>query len=546
MITTASSAATLKTALSSAKAGDTILLQPGVYSVINLSKVNFTGEVTIASADSGRPAVLTGLEISNSSNLTFDGLEWDTSRGVQAKPFVVSGSKNIRFKDLDVHGSLNSNPQDDRTGLLIRGSDKVTVEGSTFHELQSGVAHLDCTNLSILDNTFDGIQMDGVRGGGSSWVTIAGNSFTNFRPESGDHPDAIQFWTTNTTTSAHDITITDNVFLRGSGARAQGIFLGNEVNLPYDNVTISGNLMAGTMYNGIYVYKATDVTVTNNVVTGFTDQQSYIQVSYADRVLVDGNSSNAFRLSTGVTNIAFTKNVSIAQVADGGAGVYAAWMAGNEDAPVASQTITGTAAAEALVGGAGADTITSGGGADTLTGGAGDDTYVVGAGVKIVEVAGGGVDTVSTGDSFTLPDHVENLILTGRLARHPYGNALDNKISGNSGANRIRGFNGDDTLSGGGGADTLYGGAGSDRLTGGTGADTFVVARGDGAGTIVDFGVGGERDVLDVSDLLAAGSKATVVDLGADTRITFTSGESITLLGVDPSLLTATAVGWVI
>jgi Ca2+-binding RTX toxin-like protein len=102
-------------------------------------------------------------------------------------------------------------------------------------------------------------------------------------------------------------------------------------------------------------------------------------------------------------------------------------------------------------------------GADTLAGALGNDTYEVNHGGDIViEYAGQGADTVITSiDNYTLPDHVENLQLTG-AARNATGNALDNLIRGTAGTNVLRGGDGNDILDGAGGADTLYGDAGFD------------------------------------------------------------------------------------
>jgi Tol biopolymer transport system component len=62
-------------------------------------------------------------------------------------------------------------------------------------------------------------------------------------------------------------------------------------------------------------------------------------------------------------------------------------------------------------------------------------------------------DVVQSSVSFTLPDRVENLILTGGDNINGTGNALDNTLIGNDGNNM---------LDGGGGADTMGGGMGSD------------------------------------------------------------------------------------
>jgi Ca2+-binding RTX toxin-like protein len=123
--------------------------------------------------------------------------------------------------------------------------------------------------------------------------------------------------------------------------------------------------------------------------------------------------------------------------------------------------------ASATQGTSGADTLAGTTAADVLTGGPGNDLYVVGAGDTVVEEADAGTDTINVAFSYTLPDNVENLTLTGSAATSGTGNALDNLITGNAAPN---------TLTGGDGADTLIGGAGLDRLVGGAGNDTYVLA----------------------------------------------------------------------
>jgi Tol biopolymer transport system component len=123
----------------------------------------------------------------------------------------------------------------------------------------------------------------------------------------------------------------------------------------------------------------------------------------------------------------------------------------------------------------GADRLDGGAGADLMVGSAGNDTYIVdNVDDQVVEVAGGGVDTVRSSISYELPAHVENLVLTGSAAIEGIGNIKANRITGNGAANLLMGRGGNDVISGGGGRDTLVGGPGADRLRGGQGADTFV------------------------------------------------------------------------
>src|SRR5262249_54713101 len=78
------------------------------------------------------------------------------------------------------------------------------------------------------------------------------------------------------------------------------------------------------------------------------------------------------------------------------------------------------------------------------------------------ENPGEGNDTVIAPFTYTLPDNVENLTLTGSDNLNGYGNALSNRINGNSGDNRLEGYAGDDILNGGPGADVMVGGTGDD------------------------------------------------------------------------------------
>ena len=108
--------------------------------------------------------------------------------------------------------------------------------------------------------------------------------------------------------------------------------------------------------------------------------------------------------------------------------------------------------------------------ANVLTGLAGNDTYIVGAGDTVVEVAGGGIDTVQSATlSLNLASYpgVENITLLGALAL---------KATGNSGANTIDGSQS----------------PAANVLTGLGGNDLFIVGPGD---TIVEVAGGGTDTV---------------------------------------------------
>lgn len=124
--------------------------------------------------------------------------------------------------------------------------------------------------------------------------------------------------------------------------------------------------------------------------------------------------------------------------------------------------LIGRARPDYLRGYAGNDTLDGGAGADTMEGGTGDDTYHVDhAGDLVIERAAGGRDLVFASVSYRLPQHVENLALTGTANINATGNNLANRLAGNSGNN------------------ILDGGLGADTMTGGRGNDTYRVTAGD-------------------------------------------------------------------
>jgi hypothetical protein len=281
----------LNAALQAATGGETIQLAPGVYSGEVVSGVHFTTPVTITSQDPTQQAVIQNLYVKNSDGLNFQKLEFVTDATTNPYyNFRVEGSTHVSFDSLNVHGSLDGNPQNDAFAFSVNTSDTVSITNSSFREVGIGVAHYSSNNLTISNNSFVGIRWDGIDGGSSSNVTVSHNFFSDFHPLDGEHPDAIQFWTSNATKSATNIVVTDNLVTRGGGIPIQGIFITDQVgNLPFLNVKISGNLVIGGSYNGITVGDGQSVTVDHNTVVALPDQTSWIYMDQVNGLTVTNN-----------------------------------------------------------------------------------------------------------------------------------------------------------------------------------------------------------------------------------------------------------------
>jgi beta-glucanase (GH16 family) len=139
-------------------------------------------------------------------------------------------------------------------------------------------------------------------------------------------------------------------------------------------------------------------------------------------------------------------------------------------------------------------------GSDTLIGGLGDNQYYLSGTGNVIVQGATGVNTVTTWMSYTLPDNIQNLNVTGDNL-YAVGNALDNLIT----VGDTHGM-------------TLYGAAGDNVLVGGAGTDTFVIDNSTpGADAIYNWHVGDTIRLIGGSPLQSfADVQAAMVQQGAD------------------------------
>jgi len=182
--------------------------------------------------------------------------------------------------------------------------------------------------------------------------------------------------------------------------------------------------------------------------------RDYLQGNAGDDMLVGGAGADGLYGGGGIDWASYLSAAS-------GVRVYLEAPAGNTgdatgDTYNSIENIWGSTSNDVLVGNAGSNFINGDGGADALDGKGGNDAYMVNdVRDTVIEVAGGGQDTVRTSVSYALSAdvEVETLIAIGSGAINLTGNALansisgtvaDNVIDGGAGADRMGGREGDD------------------------------------------------------------------------------------------------------
>ncbi len=357
------------------------------------------------------------------------------------------------------------------TVVELSGQGTDTVYSAISYTLGEFVEHLVLTGASDLDATGNAAanQLTGnsgnntLDGGGGNDLLAGGAGNDLYRVDQGDtvveaaeagSDEVVAAFSYTLGAHLEILTLTGSAHLHGTGNALANTLTGNGGNNVLDGKE-GADLMAGGLgYDTYYVDDAGDVIV--EALSAGTDTV---------------RSTVSYTLSANVEHLILDSD-------------EAADATGND----LKNRLTGNAAANGLDGGAGND---------TLTGGEGDDRYYLDSRYdQVIELAGGGLDTVYSQVSLSaLADQVENAWLLGAAA-NVTGNALDNLLVGNALGNQ---------LTGGLGNDVLIGGLGADRLNGGEGDDEYRVGRGSAADVLTDAdATAGNADVLLFDDATVA------------------------------------------
>jgi len=229
--------------ISGLKSGAVVVLPPGPHPLLAVTRERFDPPVTI----DARRAVISGVRLWDVEGLVFKGgvVEAPGGRnGPGPQGYAVDGKrlKNVVFDGIEAREAMR--------GMVIGNSDRVTVKNSRFHALRS-----------------DGVNMAGVTN-----IVIEGNQFEDFSPikatgsrqegnfVDGDHPDAIQIWTSKVRPFGRDILIRDNRVK----ADSQGINFFGPQREGYERVRIIGNRVNVRYPAAISLFKCTDCEIRGN------------------------------------------------------------------------------------------------------------------------------------------------------------------------------------------------------------------------------------------------------------------------------------------
>jgi Ca2+-binding RTX toxin-like protein len=445
-------------------------------------------------------------------------------------------------------------------------STSVVVNGTTYQggRIKDGFNSLDTvTNIervigtNFVDAFFGSANADEFQGeaGGDSFYGGGGNDVLNASTSAGDADD-FDFVISQTATgnvgeavggvqvnlSTESVTVTHGSTFTIAAQRAQDGFGGIDTLNDMEGVrgtTEVDVLIGGNVANDSFEFfsglKGADYIDGG---TGFDEVQYNADAGYTNTGGTNIGSNgiianlsgasvtvNDFAVSTGGTA---DYTVAAGQIKDG---------FNDFDLVFNIEGVRGTNFADYMYGGAGDEQFRALSGADYMDGGGGFDTadyrrdtnaggnngIIANLGATSAVVNGITYQGGTIKDGFDFVDTVANI-------ERVFGTNANDVFIGSEGADTLLGENGNDRLDGRGGIDTLIGGSG---------IDTFVFSATSNSDVITDFVIG--TDKVDIAQF-ALGNYAAVQGLmtqsGANTVITFGTGNVLTLNNVNMGLLT--------
>ncbi len=328
--------ATLSSVLAHAQPGDRLLLAAGTYSGFSIYHQDFGAGITITSADPANPAIFMPFNIEAGAGLTFSHVDLKVPLP-NYNAYNVYGGQHVSFDHVHAYGPPGP-PDPDVQVLNFFDSSYVGVTDSEIDHVSHGNSYARSDHITVARNHIHDVNSDTLDFVQVGNVLVTANVLDDFFPTEGNHPDAMQFGTYNSTTPSHDVQITDNLIHRGAGQNSQGIFISDEVGtLPFQNFAITGNTVIGTGSSALRPTHNVGLWVAHNdLVTLAGGDPTTLLVQFSDQIDLNSNSAVSISVTAanGNTNINLGPNTITQPVTDGGAAAVAAFAARVPSAPV--------------------------------------------------------------------------------------------------------------------------------------------------------------------------------------------------------------------
>jgi parallel beta-helix repeat protein len=308
------------------KGGDTLLLKGGAYGSIDI-KAAFSTPVIIQS-QTDKTAQFDWIQLSaEARNITLKNLSVWPSNPAAGRNFLVRSfetTSDITADGLDIRSeqqaaaymSWNAAKWNARkySGIALDGP-RSTVVRNRLTGVNFGIM---IGSGLIEGNLIDGYSGDALRSWSDS--VVKRNRVLNCVEIDDNHADGFQSWAGSE--PVRNLTIDSNTFIEWTGDQSHPLRCGLQgIGLfdgPYDNLTITNNLVSVSAYHGIAVYGARGARIINNTVVhvfGKTAQEPWLGVfdfksgAPSTDVLVANNVAMRYMGTTNAaTRVEFRKN----------------------------------------------------------------------------------------------------------------------------------------------------------------------------------------------------------------------------------------------
>lgn len=326
--------ATLLQTLIASRPGD-IVVAAGPISIKGLGGLNFAGAGVKLRAAPG--ATLSGWSDSPFAGLTFSGFKINCAHpGVSELGLWATKGGSLAIEDCQFVGPGADPEAGAGSGLVMMGC--VKTRRCTFSKIYAGISIQGGKGHLVEDCQFRDLWQDAISGNPGGDTTIRRNYFTDFRGPS-VHLDCIQLITTKEPNDG--ILIEGNVYERGTGTAAQGVFTDKASGA----WIIRGNAFLGGPWQTIAIYGAVEGTVIeDNFLQGFEEvnpdkkvMTPWIKVQNSmAKVVIRNNVTTGFN-NVNSPNLQLSGNTTIQNAKPGDRSALVEWMKGRDVAAAAKK-----------------------------------------------------------------------------------------------------------------------------------------------------------------------------------------------------------------